>query len=263
MAYSIQYINFKKQSGGLRLGPKQKDFYAKISSVAYGKSKEDRIKKIKKYDLDDWDLSPRSNKDVSILINAKTKEVVAGIRGTDVKNKQDLIDDGRILLGLEKTIPRAKQIEKVLYDVKKDVGKGYDLTLTGHSLGGTIAKTISDKLKTPAVVFNRGSSPVNTNSISALWNRIFKRESKVIHYSTIDPISAAAKLYGNEKDKINVLNKTSIHGLDNFIDDKPMTGSGKKINPWIAHVKLYAKTHGVSYRESIKLSKESYKKNKL
>ena len=31
-------------------------------------------------------------------------------------------------------------------------------------------------------------------------------------------------------------------------------------NPWITHVKQYAKTHNISYREALKRAKSTYKK---
>ena len=43
-------------------------------------------------------------------------------------------------------------------------------------------------------------------------------------------------------------------------NDTVITGGGlKKANPWIEHVKAYAKEHNISYRDAIKESKSSYK----
>lgn len=35
---------------------------------------------------------------------------------------------------------------------------------------------------------------------------------------------------------------------------------GKGLNPWVQHVKAYAKQHGCSYKEALKKAKETYKK---
>jgi hypothetical protein len=39
-----------------------------------------------------------------------------------------------------------------------------------------------------------------------------------------------------------------------------VVGKGKRISPWIEHVKAYAKKHKIPYRDALKLSRDSYKK---
>jgi hypothetical protein len=47
---------------------------------------------------------------------------------------------------------------------------------------------------------------------------------------------------------------------DDEIAIPTITTKTKKSNPWVAHVKAYQKENGVSYKEAMKLSKETYKK---
>lgn len=39
-----------------------------------------------------------------------------------------------------------------------------------------------------------------------------------------------------------------------------LSGQGKKASPWITHCKKVAKEKGISYKEAMKIAKQSYKK---
>lgn len=234
MSFRVQFYNPSgKQTGGLRTKD-QKNFYAKASSISYAKTREDRLKKMAEYKMsDDWELDPKSDYDVAILVNRKTKEIVGAVRGTNPSNIKDLKDDALIVAGVEKKIPRVKQIKKKIQAVQKETGFD-DLTFSGHSLGAAISKQLADDMKVPAVLYNRGASPTNSNPISALWNKIFKKESDTILYSVpTDILSVSATLFGNEKTKHSVPRKKGVisHSLNQFIDDEPaQEGSGRVIS---------------------------------
>jgi ribosomal protein L25 (general stress protein Ctc) len=217
--YTATLINWN-QKGGLRKGSSQQNFYAQLSSVAYAK---DRKAKLKDYMLNGWKLDPASNPDMGILYNPKTKEIVYSIRGTNTSNIRDLGEDALITAGLSRFSPRAKRLTKLIKKTNANFD-GYDKVVTGHSLGANLAKTISDKTKIPAVVFNRGSSPVNNNPVTKLWNKIFKKESQTTNYSVPgDVISVSARKFGDEKQvEVKAKPDKSEHSIDNFID-----GAGK------------------------------------
>ena len=287
MPFRVQFYNpTGKQTGGLRKGKDQRNFYAKTASISYSKTREDRLKKMKEYNLSsDWELDPKSDYDVAILVNRKTKEIVGAVRGTNPTNLKDLKDDALIVMGKEKKIPRVKQIKKKIQAVQKETGFD-DLTFSGHSLGSSISKQLADDMKVPAVLYNRGASPANSNPISALWNKIFKKESNTILYSVpTDVLSVSATLFGNEKTKHSVPRKKGVisHSLKQFIDDEPdepnqkgsgcgcqkgkgAPGSGDhkknvKKNKWLTYVdQVKRKNKGMKYSEILKLASKSYVK---
>jgi ribosomal protein L25 (general stress protein Ctc) len=216
--YSATLINWE-QKGGLRTSG-ARNLYARFSSVAYAK---DRKSKLKDYKLNGWEVDPASNPDMGILYNPKTKEIVYSIRGTNTSNVKDLAEDVLITTGLSRFSPRAKRLTKLIKKTNNRFSD-YDKVVTGHSLGANLAKTISDKTKIPAVVFSRGSSPVNNNPVTKLWDKIFKKESQTTNYSVPgDVISVSARKFGDDKQvKVEAKPNKSEHSIDNFID-----GAGK------------------------------------
>jgi hypothetical protein len=259
MAYHARYHNWR-QTGGFRTD-NQKDFYARTAAIAYGKNAEDRLDKMKKYKMEGWELDPLSNPDVAILHNPKTNEVIAAVAGTRLNTAhkwRDLRSDAMIAIGLEKKSSRAPNVEKVIREAQKKYGSKADYTISGHSLGSSQGKIISDKLGIQGIFFNRGSSPANSNPVSAAWNKLFGKQSKAITYSVAhDPLSASATAFGNEKTKHIVPAKDILkpHTIDNFIDQE---GGGKKQSAWIAHVKKYQQKNNVSYKHALKLASASY-----
>jgi hypothetical protein len=49
------------------------------------------------------------------------------------------------------------------------------------------------------------------------------------------------------------------HEQDLALAEKRL-GKGLNTNPWVQHVKAYAKEHGCTYKEAMKKAKETYKK---
>ena len=231
--YSCQFLNWPI-TGGLRTGPDQQEFYAKMASVAYGNTPEGRADKMTQFNLNnDWiQDNDLSNPDISILVNSKTKEVVSSVTGTRITSKKhrfrDLRSDLGIVFGVDKLGSRNSEVKDVVQQARQKYS-GYDHTLTGHSLGGKVASNLSKTLDIPAVVFNKGSSPLGavTNKIMS-WFNDDKKKGNVIHYTTndlskgnVDLISLSAALLDPDKKKI-VDQKYDAHDLKNF------TGEGKK-----------------------------------
>ena len=231
--YSCQFLNWSV-SGGLRTGPDQQEFYAKMSSVAYGNTPEGRAEKMSKYNLNNyWQLdNDLSNHDISVLVNPKTKEVVSAVTGTRFTNKKhkfrDLRSDLGIVFGVDKLGSRTSEVKDVVQQARKKYND-YDHTLTGHSLGGKVASNLSKSLDMPAVVFNKGSSPLGfvTDKIMSWFNND-KKKGEVIHYTTndlskgnVDVLSLSSALLDADDKKI-VDQKYGAHDLKNF------TGEGRK-----------------------------------
>jgi hypothetical protein len=225
---------------------------------------------MKKYGFsDDWvQDTALSNVDVSVLVNNKTKEVVTGIAGTRINDKKnrfrDIRSDLGIAAGVSRFGKRNSEVKKVVLEAKAKY-KDYDITISGHSLGGKTAQNISKSTGIQAVTFNAGSSPVDIvgNKISKLFGQDNKN-SNVIHYTTnsianktIDPISVSSAVLkdANETIAVKKINDDSSHSLSQF------TGAGKKKKTtWMIHVKsIKLANPTMQYKDVLKLASKSYR----
>ena len=271
MPYNCKFHNFK-QRGGLRgKDQDQQQFYAKMASIPYSNTTEERAAKMKKYGFsDDWvQDTALSNVDVSVLVNNKTKETVVGISGTrfnDKKNRfRDLRSDIGVALSVSKLGKRNSEVKKVVLAAKNKY-PGNDITMSSHSLGSKIAQNISKNTGIASVGFNMGSSPLDavTNKISNLFKKDHK-DSKTIHYTTnsvkhrqIDPLSVSSAVLGDNTETVEVkkINDDNSHSLSQF------TGAGKKKKPtqWMIHVKSVKLANPtIQYKDVLKLASKSYR----
>jgi predicted esterase YcpF (UPF0227 family) len=235
-----------------------------MASIPYS-NMADRKAKMNKYGFNDWIQSDLSNRDVAVLSNPKTKEVVVGVSGTrinDAKNKyRDLRSDLGIIAGVSRFGSRNSEVKKVVLDAKKKYA-GYDIVITGHSLGGKISQNISKSTGIPAITYNAGSSPVDAigNKLSKIFNADNK-DSSVIHYTTnsiknktIDPLSLSSAVLKDADETINVKKTTNdgAHSLSQF-------GAGKKTK-WMVHVqKIKKENPEKKYSDVLKLASTTYK----
>ena len=151
--------------------------------------------------LPDWTIQHElSNRDLLVLDN-QNKRVIS-LKGTDLKNPNDIISDIALATGLQKSnkqfIERKNQIKNIM---RADNDKEY--YLTGHSLGSSIlvnALTSSPSIlrKTKkAYIFNQGSTPLFESSLNPRKENITMLEEKIKNYKhTNDPISKYAGKFG-------------------------------------------------------------------
>lgn len=158
--------------------------------------------------LDKWQVV-KSNSDMYAVRNPETKEVVISYRGTNPKNVRDLGNDLAIATGFGS--PRGKAATQFAQDVMKQ-NPGYKVTVTGHSLGGTIAEQVATNLKgqgVNGVTFNPGSSPFNSPT---------KQDNIKSYHIQGDTISR----FGTAGDKVTLPRETYVplgnHGVGNFLD---------------------------------------------
>ena len=261
MSWKIQYINSSgKQQGGTRKDSKQKEFYAKAASVSYGKTLADRKKKAKALGFKiDENLS---NDDISVMVNDKNKEVIYSIAGTRLSQPKhrwrDLGEDALLTLGLQKFGYRKGDVEKVI-NKAQDKYKGFEPTISAHSLGGSVGRRISKDTGISAVLYNIGSSPLSvlSDKVNDILNKS-KKADVLKHYSVkSDPLSVSERVLG-DVDVADVKKKENLnpHTLKQFQQE----GSGKK-NKWLVHVaKVRAKNKGMKYSEVLKLASTSYRR---
>ena len=146
-----------------------KNKYANLSALAYATSTANKEKYLQKMDkADRWALDRElSNRDVSVLKNKHTGEIVVSVRGTDLDSKdtrgRDLRSDIGIAFGVSHLGKRNKEVKKIVEKTIKKYGK--KPTICGHSLGGKVASNIGKSMKLKTYTFNQGSSP--TDIVSA------------------------------------------------------------------------------------------------
>lgn len=155
---------------------------------------------------------------------------IIAVKGTS--NKKDLVSDLQVIRGREhKTTPykKAKAVKKRL---KQDYPTS-PVTITGHSLGGTVARAIANKDKSlTAHAYNPGTSLAHVPGMLlkkakcklALTRKARKKckreKNRVKQYTnkTLDPLSALAVLGGAKTRR----NKRGVntHTVDNFVDPR-------------------------------------------
>ena len=174
--------------------------HAVISSAAY--EPKNRMKYINQYYPGEYDLLKEySDKHHVVVRHKDTGQVVMGVRGTDIEDKQsgrrgDLATDAAVTLGLHKLSGRYRKSDRLAKSLKRDFGKD-NVSLTGHSLGGTIASELSHAHDLPSHSFNRGGShrTFHTNKILAFHPTHRKRaEQNKVYLAKpssrgIDPLS--------------------------------------------------------------------------
>lgn len=169
-------------------------------------------------------------------INPDNQKIIVAFRGTDstLLNIYDDIADIEIGLGLAETpipsyIPSRFSTGEYAYKQAKERFPDYDLTLTGHSLGGSTAEYIGDKYHEKSVVFNAGATP-----IEPILNTVFRLKpssSKFYFTDTLDLISNTSMLTENN---INIVTTKpeyrkymlGSHKIENYLPPIP-----EKITP--------------------------------
>jgi alpha/beta superfamily hydrolase len=124
---------------------------------------EETNKQITTYLGDGHALVPEFSGPDSLTIKRPNGDYILAVRGTRPTNISDLISDEQILLGAN--VNRSDKIEKV-YTSLREQNPNSKITLTGHSLGGYVAKDIADKYefkdkKLDMVGFDVAASPIH------------------------------------------------------------------------------------------------------
>ena len=201
--------SYKKQQGGSAL----------LSTEVY-KAPSDR---------DEVDGFKPVGGDTRSQVYKKDNKVVVSLRGTDPTSIKDLANDALIAVGLNRHSNRYKKDKKLVKDSIKKYGKE-NVSITGHSLAGNIAKQLSRDLNVKAKVYNPGAGPRQLISgvadrIACKLNKKGKRCKKAKLTTTYrtksDPVSILGVTGVNTK-SIKRKKGKDPHTLDNF------KGLGKK-----------------------------------
>jgi hypothetical protein len=164
-----------------------------------------------------------------VYINPQSRTIIMAIRGTNPKNFSDLGADALILVNQLSNGNRYQALEKRLHDLHRQYGKSYKIILTGHSLGGALAREllINNTSKIHQIhIYNSGTAPSQvlgniTHSLFAMFGvKKYKELRRKTHVYRIrfDPISFLSFTQpGKHHTEMGSLN---AHAMDNFLDKK-------------------------------------------
>jgi hypothetical protein len=213
---------------------------AVLSKAAYENYKTNDTKETQKM-IDDYNIGYTVVEDLTepeyvTAVNEEQQKIVVAFRGTDssLTNISDDIADLEIAAGLAETpilsyVPSRFKTGENIYKQVKEQYPDYELRLTGHSLGGTVARYIGDKYKEKAVVFSPGATPLEPFIEKTLGTK--PSTAKFYVTDTLDFLSNTVRL--TEKNvniiKTKEVNKkyfTGSHSMENYLPK-----INEKINP--------------------------------
>lgn len=158
-----------------------------------------------------------------VMVAERGNQRVISVKGTDPKNKSDLLSDLQLALGLHKSNIQFRQRKNEIKNIiRREPNKEY--YLTGHSLGGSIitnalasSPSILRNIK-QAYTFNTGSSPAFEAMLKPRKENETMFHEKIQHHKTkSDLISATPASYGEtffHKQKSR--NPLTSHSILNF-----------------------------------------------
>lgn len=128
------------------------------------------------------------------LVLRNKKEIVLAIRGTDPNNIGDLTADAFASFGVTKYSRRYAKAEYILRKLKNRYPR-LKITVTGHSLGGTIASELFEKFKKVELGFFYNPAPlesISNSPIISAFNNYFSSSKKggYVYLVALDPLSA-------------------------------------------------------------------------
>lgn len=141
------------------------------------------------YDFD------RVSAETGILRDSKNKRAIVGVRGTD--NFDDALTDMDVMIGNIRNTDRYKRSkQEVSETVQRLRDDGYDVSLSGHSLGGALAHHLSDELGLQAHIFNplfqSENTPMNSNVVAHMTvddpaSLLYQTQGQVNLYQNPEP----------------------------------------------------------------------------
>lgn len=193
--------------------PEQDFLLAQITAYSYLPPEK------RPYQLWEFYLEPLYNSIFHcIYLNHKEKICIIGYRGTDFKNRSDLISDAQIILGVNAIDPRVTwSIE--LFDQLRTTHGSYKKRICGHSLWGTLCYIVAKHRNVDyCCTFNPGSAP-NKIFLLMLKDTLLKKpRTKNIHTYKImgDPVSLCSYVGQTVSFFVPSLSVMKLHSIDNF-----------------------------------------------
>ena len=198
--------------------------YADLPEEKAHKKASRRLSKLG-YELDE------RNTDKDVLTAKRGNNIHINYTGTNIRNPRDIISDVALGVGIQRINPQFKERRRTTRDIMRQYGDDKDYTMSGHSLGGSIAlntvsqsKSIRDRVK-KVDVFNPGYTKSFNESIKV--DKPVKRQldKKVtVHRVKGDIVSAHANketAFGAVAEYKHADNNSDLsdkHALDTFIN---------------------------------------------
>ena len=223
-----QYTDFEKLPLNIRKA-------AEFAQAAYSAPQ----KNIAGFKLDEALSTPQ------FRVYTTPREVYFAIRGSKELWNDFVVNDSAIMMGAQhKQLDEAR---RKFDEVKKKYPRRRK-TITGHSLGGFTSAILGKENKTPAYVFNPGSSPLGDKKFHKLMEEAFGDK----HVRTIiaegDLVSATAGTYARSTNLHVIKNpsfnlKTTIdrHLMSNFTTRAGIGDQGIDIGPTLASGGFHAR----------------------
>lgn len=194
--------------------PLQDELCAQITGFSYLTPEK------RPYQIGDFYLEPSYNRLFHcIYLNHQEKICIIGYRGTDAKEKSDLLSDAQIILGVNAIDPRVSGSLQ-LFDQVRKTHPEYQKRICGHSLGGTLCYIVAKHRKVDyCCTFNPGSAP-NKIFILMLRDTLLKKErtQKIQTYKILgDPVSLCSYVGKTVSFFVPQRNPLKLHTMDNFL----------------------------------------------
>jgi hypothetical protein len=188
--------------------------YAKLARAAYDTEKYSKDFEAQGYVLD----KELTDGDRSVFHNPQSKKAVVSFRGTRTSNLLDLAADLKIARGSQGESIRFKRSTAQTKRVVAKYGKE-NVSLTGHSLGGSQAIHVGEKLGLQSHAYNPGIGP--KTGIRGVISRLFRSKKKeninIYHTGIKDPISALAPMMNSNVKHVGPRFHKDPHSIANFI----------------------------------------------
>jgi hypothetical protein len=194
-------------------------YFAPFAKSAYGAPKGNDA-------MPGFHIDSRFSNENRVLYASDTdpKKAILSFRGTDVTNKHDLGTDALLALHMEGLSSRFQNASRAAKAAQSEYS---DLTLTGHSLGGSQALYAAKSLKTPpsqVVAFSPHESWFQSigDKFRAVHDMFFKPKERqpsnsYIYKTDLDPVSAFVSPHYNNSTVVTVKQQgLNPHGLTNF-----------------------------------------------
>jgi hypothetical protein len=159
-------------------------------------------------------LPQQSDMENAVYENSKDKKLIIAFRGS--AKLKDLKADLGIATGLLEKTSRHDSTEELVKKLKT-LFPDYSITLTGHSLGGSLAVSMSSKHNIPAVVFNAGHT-IGKSKHKDSDIKFYTKEGDPVSMLGANSYKDVKFIEGSHK---NVLKD---HSLDNFEEGGSLLG---------------------------------------
>lgn len=206
-------IKNSKLKKGIKL-PSRGELCAQITSFSYLDPEK------RPYQIWDFYLEPLYNSLFHcIYLNHRQKICIIGYRGTDAKEKADLLSDIQLILWVNAIDPRVGWSLK-LFDQVRKTHPEYEKRICGHSLGGTLCYIVAKHRKVDyCCTFNPWSAP-NKIFILMLRDTLLKKEwtQNINTYKILwDPVSLFSYVWETTSFFLPKINPLKLHAMKNFL----------------------------------------------